>query len=846
MNVNQNSLQLYRSWLIAIIFLLGIISESTAQTYIIKGQVNDKDAEEGLPFVNIYMVSSVEDADFPIGTTTDINGFFELETDKLGDTLIVSAIGYRTVKKLIQVISLQEINFSLETTTTNLNEIVVYAGENPANNIVRDIINNKNNHNLEKKQTYYCERYSKIELDLHNYKDDMFERRALKSFDFILDNVDSTSDEKTFLPAYINENIDDLYYVKRRPLREVPRATRVSGIDGSTIVSQVKRITERFNVYDNFIPILEKNFVSPFSNLGLLYYEYYIMDSTTIENQLTYNLKFKPRRKQENTFYGDFWVADSTFAIVRLNMNKSEDVNINLVDRVTIFEEYTYRDSIWLPYKQKMLVDFQPTGKLPGIISRKTSLFKGFIINEDSLRAVYEKEDPEDYTIEGLEKPDEYWNDTRHEKLSGNEEVIYQMIDSIKSTPIYQKYNDIVYALTSGWVKVGKLEVGPYFNTIGGNMVEGNRFQLGLGTNLEFSTKYRGEVWAAYGTRDEKWKYGGKFQYNFKKQPRREFVGGQFFNDVIFSNQSTEDLMGSSSIANSLRRDMPQRLLHSQEAKLFYLKEWKRGWSGRATILNREIDPYGGIYADGSGFNFQYIVPETNEIDTVVTTTEFIFKFRHAYKEQYWAGHFDKISYGSRYPIYSFQYIAGVKNILGSNYNYHKIAFDLNHWFPLSPFGWTRYYVKAGKVFGTLPMLLLEVHPGNETYFYASDGFNVMNNYEFVSDTYVSWVFAHHFEGFFLNKIPLLKKLDWRSLVHFRGVWGTLSAANQAANSLNSSDVGGVMEFRSPYPLPYMEAGVGIENIFKVFHIEASWRLSYMDNPEAYNFMLQGGVYFYF
>jgi hypothetical protein len=815
---------------------------ANAQTYTITGRVVDDKTDEGLPFVNVYFQKNTS-----IGTSTDIDGNFSIETEEVGDSLVVSAIGYQSLAIVFDKSNFNPtINFRLKSSDLQLEEIVIFAGENPANAIVRNIIKNRKRHNIDKKESYECERYMKTELDLHNFDQSAFERRGLKDFAFILENLDSTSDEKTFLPAYINEDIHELYFLKRKPLRAVPKASRVSGIDASTVVRQVQRLHQPYNIYNNWIPILEKNFASPFSNLGLFYYEYYILDSAYIQNQWSYKLKFKPKRKQENTFFGHFWVADTTFAIQKVYMRKSEDVNINLVDRVVISEEYTLVDSLWLPLKYKMLVDFLPTERLPGLIARKTTMFSDFKVNHPETEVRYYKEDPEDFTIAELKKDKDYWESNRHEELTQNEQTIYQMVDSIKSTSIYQRYSDIVYALGTGWVKVGKLELGSIFNAYGGNPVEGNRFQLGLGTNLEFSTKYRGEIWGAWGDRDQRWKYGGKFQYNIKKQPRREQIGFNYFDDVIYTNQSSEEAIAGSSLAAFFRRDIPMRLLHSREAKAYYLKEFKRGWMARITALNRHIDPYGEIYSDGSGFNFQFINPTSGEIDTTATTTEFIFKIRHAYKEQFWAGHFDRISLGSKYPIYSFQYTAGIRNILGSQFNYHKLSVEYSHWIYTNPIGWLRYYFKAGKTFGTLPSLLLEAHPGNETFFYSANGYNVMNRYEFVSDTYLSWVVVHHFDGYILNKIPLLRKLDWRATAQFRGIWGTLTDENLAANALNTSDVGGTIPFRSPYPVPYMEAGVGVENIFNIFSLNAIWRLNYLDNPEAFNFMLQGSVYFTF
>lgn len=832
----------FKTFSLAFFFVLGIMGGTTlfAQQYTIEGRVMAEDTEEPLPFVTVYLSQAQS------GVATDLDGFFSIKTDLASDTLVISAVSYKTIKIPLKDSVYQVINVTMFANDYMVSELVVYAGENPANAIVKNIIKNKKNNRLSSFDGYEVEQYTKIELDLYNFNNKMFDKKALKPFDFVLDNVDSTSDEKVFLPGYINEEIAKVYGIAGRQNREVLTATRVSGVDGTTAVKQIQRLTAKYNIYDNWIPVLERNFVSPFSNSGLLFYEYYIMDSTSIKGQWSYKLKFKPRRKQETTFYGEFWVVDTTFAIQQVSMRKSPDVNINMVDRVVIFEEFDLTENGWLPQKQKLLVDFLPLEKLPGMIARKTTTFKNYNINRSDAKTRYETASPEDVKKEDLEKSEDFWVESRHENLSSNEEMIYQMVDSIKNSAQYRKLSNAAYTLSSGWLKIGKLEIGEYFNAFGINEVEGNRFRMGLGTNLDFSKKYRGEVFAAYGTKDKKWKYGGEFHYNIKESVRREQVFVSYFNDVVFTNRSSEDAISSSTLSSFARRETPQRILHAEETKAYYLKDFKKGLTVQATFLHRTLDPYGKIYADGSGFNFSYLNPVTNEIDTTTNSAEFTIKFRHAYKEQFLSGFFDRISTGGRYPIYYLQYTKGVKGIMGSQYNYHKVEFDFFHWFYLSPIGWTSYRIRAGKTFGTLPSLLLEVHPGNETFFYSSTGFNLMNRYEFTSDAYVSWQITHHFDGLFLNKIPLLRKLDWRSLAHFRGVWGSLSAANQTANQFNTSDSGGLIPFRAPSAVPYMEVGVGIENILKIFQIHASWRLNYLDNPEAIPFVLQGGIYFNF
>ena len=200
------------------------------------------------------------------------------------------------------------------------------------------------------------------------------------------------------------------------------------------------------------------------------------------------------------------------------------------------------------------------------------------------------------------------------------------------------------------------------------------------------------------------------------------------------------------------------------------------------------MDPYGNVTSDGRGFNYAYLTNPGNQtdIDTTITTTEVILKTRYAINEYVIDGEFNRASFGSKQPIIELQYTLGVNGVWGSDYNYHKLALSYRHYFFLNPVGWMSYRVRAGKVFGTVPFLLMEVHPGNEGYFVGREIFNMMTRYEFASDTYVAVFLEHHFDGFLLNKVPLIRKLDFRTYATFKGVMGSISNSNLEANRLNA------------------------------------------------------------
>jgi hypothetical protein len=531
------------------------------------------------------------------------------------------------------------------------------------------------------------------------------------------------------------------------------------------------------------------------------------------------------------------------YGVEIVNMRMSPDVNINLVNRVIIYQEFLKQDSLWLPYKEKTVIDFasDKSEKRPGIIGRKTQMYKNFKVDDPSTAERYQKADPEEIDWQVVNKDADFWEENRHEELSKNEEAVYRMVDSIKQVPIYKTMADLINTLGGGYQVIGPIELGAWWDIININNREGWRFGMGLGTSYKFSKKLRLYGYGAYGIWDKQWKYRGLFEYVFDHYRRRE-MGVQYRDDVMFENRSTEEPSTQGLFAGFIRRGgIPPKILHVKEAKAFYHHTWKKGWSNHLAVLHRQLRPFGDAETiSGKGFNYAYLPNPTDAsiINKSISTAEVLFRIRYAYKEKLLRGNFSDISLGSIYPIVSLTYTAGIKGILGSQYNYHRLNLNLDHWFYVGAAGWLEYNIDAGKVFGNVPFLLLETHPGNDAFFYNSNAYNMMNSFEFVSDTWIGLRLEQHFDGFFLNRIPLIRKLKWREVAFFRGVYGSLSKQNEEANRLNLQASGGPY-FGGLNRGPYMETGFGIENIFKFIRIDALWRLSYRENVNAQKFSVR-------
>jgi hypothetical protein len=818
---------LKKNFFLAII--LGLFSaiafEAVGQVKI-SGRVTDFLTNEPIPFVNVVFKG------IPVGGRTDVNGNYSIETDTPADSLMASYVGYKKVTvKVSKTKPVQTFNFVLRQNKVELHEVVVNAGENPALILLRKIQANREKNDRNNLEAYQYETYNKMEFDINNISQNFKNRKILKPFAFIFDKMDSSeSNEKPFLPMFISESLSDVYYTSH-PVnkREIIKATKVSGLENASINQFMGDMYQNINLYDNFIPMFNKGFVSPLANVGTLYYKYYLLDSVFFGNQWCYKIKFKPRRKQDLTFVGDFWVHDTTFALKKINMRVSEGANINFIEDIVIAREYERTNNLnWMVKKDIFVVNFLGDKDKMGFIGRKTTSYKDIVINQPKPPEFFKGNEAVVVADDARDKDAAYWTNARHDSLAKREKAIYQMVDTIKTLPAFKTYLDVVTLIVSGYKKVGMVEIGPYFNVYSYNGVEGHRFRFGGRTSSDFSTNLILDGYVAYGTLDQKIKYGGGLQYYLSKKPRVS-VGFSYKNDVELIGASQNAFKQDNILASVLRRIPFTKLTAVVQEKAFYERDWWPGFSSRISFIHRRFAPRGTLNYD------YYVHPEINtDISNRIRTTDVAFYTRFANKEKFLEGKRTRVSLGTKYPIFQTEYVLGVKNLLGSNFGYQKIKLRIEQKVRLSPIGYFWYYVEAGQTFGTIPYPLLEVHSGNETYTLDKFAFNLMNYYEFVSDRYASLQITHHFNGFFLDKIPVMRKLKWREVATFSGLMGTMSAANRNL-SVNKNAF---------YTLekPYIEVGTGIENIFKLIRVDAVWRLTHLDHPNISQFGIRANL----
>ncbi|MBU1011705.1 MAG: DUF5686 and carboxypeptidase regulatory-like domain-containing protein [Bacteroidetes bacterium] len=815
------------SSIVLVVFLIIFsVYSAKAQLTKIMGKVIDSETKEPVPFVSIYFKGT------SIGSISDFNGEYALETMHAGDSLTASSIGYNPQVKVIFKNRFQTVDFELSPNSYTLNEVVIVAGENPADILLRKVIAAKDQNSNKNFDFYQYEMYNKIQFDANNFSEKFKTRKILQPFSFIFNHIDtSTVNGKAFLPVFLTETLSDVYYRKNpRTKKEVIKASKVSGFENESFSQIMGDIYQTANIYDNHIVLFEKNFVSPVANFGFAYYKYYLVDSSYIDNQWCYQIMFKPRRKQELTFTGNIWINDTTYAIKKVDMRIIDDANINFINAMDIRQVYQLLEGkYWMLTKDYMIADFNvidDAKKTLGFYGHRSTSYNKFVFNQQAEKEIYGY--PANIILKdsAIQYADERWKDFRHDTLTVKEKAIYSMIDSVKNVPIFKTYVDVIYTITNGYYIDGMFEIGPYYKMLSFNEREGARFRFGGRTSNKFSTKWMFDAYFAYGQTDEKFKYGGGFLKINSKNPRRTY-GMNYKIDTEQLGQSKNAYSEDNFFNSFLSKNAINKLSMVKEYKSFYEHEWFGGFSNSLVFTHREVFPI-------SGENF-IIHEDDSEIEIPsIRTSEISLNMRFAYNEKFLMGEFERVSLGTTYPVFEATYSYGIPNLFNSDYSYHRVQLNLKQWFNVGTLGWSKYIVEAGRIWGKLPYPLLKIQEGNETYFYDELSYNLMNYYEFVSDQYISVNYIHHFDGLFLNRIPLMRKLKWREVAFIKGVTGNLSQNNKTYSTFPATT--------NTLEEPYWEAGLGIENIFKVIRVDAIWRLSHLDHDNINKF----GIFFSF
>ena len=822
----------------------------------IKGVVTDSLTNEPLMYITVQYEGK------GVGAITNAEGEYQVETRKGWDELMFSAIGYIT-KRVKLTPDTKVLNVQLAPADVMLSEVVVkpkkekYSRKNnPAVDFMRKVIANKKDLKLEENDYYQYQKYEKMKMSINDVTPEKMEKGIYKKFSFFKDQVEvSPKTNKMILPISIKETASRTIYRKSpKSEKTIIEGMNSTGIEeffntGDMLGTILNDVFSDINIYDDDIRLLQRRFVSPIGRGAITFYKYYLMDTLMVDKQECVHLTFVPQNPQDFGFTGHLYVVkDSTYAVKRCTMNLPKRTGVNFVDNMDIVQEYEQLpDGNWVLTDDDMTVELVFVKGIQGLEVQRTTKYTDYKFDEI---------EPRLFRLKGnvikeanmLAKSDEYWAKVRQVPLTKKESNMDIFMNRIEQIPGFKYVIFGAKALIENFVETGskehpsKVDIGPINTMITSNYVNGTRFRLSAMTTGNLHPHWSFSGYGAYGTKDKKWFYSGQAAYSFNK---REYVLWEFPKHYL-AFKYTYDVM--SPMDKYLMTDKDNmfvgwkwttvdQMSYIRDATLTYELETNSGFSVMAMARHRNDQPAGVLQYWKNNGKVAGQWDATNTLVHDMTTTELGVTLRYAPGETFVNTKQRRVPVSLDAPVFTLSHTAGFKGVLGGEYNFNLTELSLRKRIWFGSWGKLDVTARAGAQWNTVPFPLLNLPMANLSYITQNnESFNLIDNMEFLNDRYASLALSYDMNGKLFNRIPLIKRLKWRERFRIRGLWGTLTDKNNPYKS-NNPDLF-LFPMRNGLPTsyvmgktPYVEASVGIYNIFKLIHIEYVRRLTYTNMP---------------
>ena len=704
------------------LFTLSVLAQTKAS-----GEVFDSNGEP-VPFANVILEGST------VGTITNEEGRFYVESDNNYDALTISFVGFETQRFVLEKRSNYNLKITLKEEENSLSEVIIYQGKtskknNPAIDILKKIWENRRENGVKKFKQYQYDKYEKLEFDLNTIDSTLIESRIFNGMEFIFEETDTNNiTGKTYLPIFINEESSKIF--GDNTLNEEKKdllGNKNSGFSNNqNLIAFIKDLYADYDVYDNYIKFFDKSFTSPLSKTGVGVYNYVLSDSAYIDNKWCYNIVYYPRRKNELTFKGDFWVNDSTWAIKDINLRVSKSANINWVKEVYIEQEFdVLNDSTFLITRDYFMSDFSFRKKeeARGVYGKRTTLYDNYKFDIKKAKDFYDNEvDPFNEAI--YNRDDAFWDIKRQEALNKDEKGVYKMLDTLKTVKAFKRLYDVGTILATGYIDYDGWDYGPVFSTFGYNTVEGLRVRFGGRTYGTLNDLWRFQGYGAYGFKDNQFKYGisGKVLLDRKSRLILSAGNRRDVEQLGASLTNSTDVLGRSLASSSLITVGSNDRLSSINLTNVALEfEPKKNFSFRTDFT------YKTLKSASPTFSLDYFTDEArtqtaSELQQVEISTK--LSYTPGRKTTGYGVERTLINEGEYANVF-LNYTLGVKNLIDSDFDYQKVQLFYRQPWKIGGIGRMTTTLEAGKTYGEVPLALLSVVPGNQTLFSIFNSFPV-------------------------------------------------------------------------------------------------------------------------
>lgn len=831
--------------------LLGCCISVSAQN--IQGVVTDSLTNDPIPYLSVFYEGK------GVGSITDNDGHYKVETRKGWNKLTFSAVGY--VTKVVNIIPgvTKNLNVRMRPDDIMLDEVVVkpkrekYSRKNnPAVELMKKVIAHKNNNKLSENDYYQYNKYQKITMSLNDVTPEMLEKGMYKKMPFLKDQIELCEETNKFiLPISVDETASQKIYRKHpKSEKTIIKGMSSTGVNelfatGDMLSTVLKDVFTDVNIYDNDIRLLQYPFISPISSSDAIsFYKFYIMDTTFVDKDKCFHLTFVPNNSQDFGFTGHLYVlADSSYTVKKCTMNLPKKSGVNFVDNMDIIQEFEQLpNGEWVLKTDDMIVEMTLMKIMQGFQIRRTTRYSDYAFDELP-QQLFKRKGAEIKEADAMMRGDDFWNQYRPVPLTQTESSMDMLVKRLEQMPGFKYVIFVLKAFIENFVETGtkdnpsKVDIGPVNTMISNNYIDGLRLRMSAQTTANLNPHLFLKGYYAYGFKDHRSKYMGEVEYSFNK---KEYLSREFpKNSITFSYQydvmsPTDKFLKTDkdNVFVSFKTSTVDQMSYVRNIALKYENETQFGLKTTVEVKHSTDEPTGGL-AYITNDDQKTLVPE-------IQTMEASLAFRYAPGETFVNTKQRRIPVSFDAPVFTLSHTTGFKGVLGGEYNFNLTEVGLYKRFWFSSWGKIDMFVKGGAQWNKVPFPLLIMPAANLSYILQRETFNLINNMEFLNDRYASLDVSWDLNGKIFNRIPLLKKLKWREAIGFKMLYGHLTDKNNPMKHPGDSELflfptrdGRPTSFVMDPKTPYMECSVGIHNIFKILHIDYVRRLNYLDHPDA-------------
>lgn len=818
--------------ILALLVLAAPALGQTASVTSITGLVRDSLSREGIAYASISLMGTSE------GTIANDKGGFNINTRASFTRLRISAMGYKTKEVEIKPGQGSVILVDLVSSGVELDEVVVRKGkekyskkDNPAVEMIRKLRARRDDNDPKRFPHYGYTQYERMMLGLGNL-DDIISKPEEQAW--ISEYADTSMlTGKRVLPISIKETVARDYYGATGHKRII-LGSKHAGIDERIDQDNVKKILDDFmgeiDIFQNDVTLLTNRFVSPLSRIAVDFYKFYLNDTVDVDGERCAVLSFVPFTPQTFGFLGRLYVSleDSTMFVKRVSMGVPYDINLNYVERMSVVQDFDRApNGSRLKVRDNIEVSFKLMPGVPEAFARRETTYRDHN---------FERPETGAFNFKGSQSigsgaefmPDEFWQEYRPEDVRSTTASIKGLMQRLRGSKLFYWAEQFVVVMVNGYIptaKVSKVDIGPLNTLISGNSLEGLRLRLGAMTNVNLSRRWFARAYMAYGFRDKRLKYMGSLEYSFvpKKSLDQEFPihslrlthrydVDKLAQHYLYTNQDNVFL--------TLRRHKDVRMQYLRTTRLEYRHEWYNHFSialGIEHNIHESTRYVPFVYADG-------------DVRQRYTQAGFTAQLRFAPGETFYQARSYRVPINMDAPIMTLTQTYMPKGFMGSLHEINKTELGIQKRFWFSAFGYADVIVKGEKVWSKVAYPDLLMPNVNLSYTIQPESYSLMKPMEFINDQALSWDLTYWGNGVLMNRLPLIKRLRLREVLTLRGIWGSLSDKN---NPAQSSDVFLFPADALCQPMgdkPYMEAGVGIDNILTILRVDYVWRLTYRDH----------------